>query len=135
MIDVFRADFSQNTNRRKSKILCDNFDSLTEPTIRNFDIFYVLDSFKVYFNRTFSVNIAKIVLRKCRKNKEKLPLEKFWSSSKRGLIHSEILVNLVFFNPWSLRGIRLIENICHFVAKNTKNKWLFIHISEIVAFV
>ena len=69
----------------------------------------------------FSVNIRKIVLRKWRKNKEEIPSEKFWSSSKIGLIYCEILANLaVFFNPWSLRGIIPIENICHFVAINTK---------------
>ena len=33
LTDVFRADFSQITNRRKRKVFSDNFKSVTEPTI------------------------------------------------------------------------------------------------------
>ena len=33
LTDAFRADFSQNTNRRKSKVCSDIFKSITEPTI------------------------------------------------------------------------------------------------------
>ena len=48
LIDVLRADFSQNTNRCKNKVFYDNFNRVVEPTIWNFDILYVLDSFKIY---------------------------------------------------------------------------------------